>query len=319
MDHPPRAEIARTQRELEDLAKEWLLRMIERTPLPDVGELPVEWVVNEGPPLIADIVAALSDPAAATERELESARRDRASRLARLRDGAGAAGQIPRDLAALQALLVETIRREIPERHAGEFARAVERLAEVFGSIQGTITSALVEERTGGARRDELTGLPGRSQLEEWLALLVSEHRRYAHPFSLALVDIDGLGRINEAYGRDAGDALLVSVAGVIRRQIRTVDQAFRLGEDEFCILAPHQLSEGLLPMAERVGALSSESQAAWGPRVAIAAGVAGLPEDGESAEDVLEAAERAVFEAKAAGALAIRSSDGSEATLQDH
>ena len=62
-----------------------------------------------------------------------------------------------------------------------------------------------------------------------------------ATAFALALIDIDGLGRINDAYGREAGDRMLAAVAGVIRRQVRAVDQAFRLEEDEFAILAPHQ------------------------------------------------------------------------------
>ena len=55
-------QIARSQDNPEQLAKEWLLRLIERTPLPEVGELPVSWIVKEAPPLIADIVAAMAGP-----------------------------------------------------------------------------------------------------------------------------------------------------------------------------------------------------------------------------------------------------------------
>ncbi|MGH2985422.1 MAG: hypothetical protein ACRDLO_01895, partial [Solirubrobacterales bacterium] len=61
MNTPPGAQVARTPREREQLAKDWLLRMIERTPLSEVGDLPVDWIVAEAPPLIADIVAALTD------------------------------------------------------------------------------------------------------------------------------------------------------------------------------------------------------------------------------------------------------------------
>ena len=318
MDSPSRAEIARSQREREQLAKEWLLRMIERTPLEDVGALPVSWVVEQAPPLIADIVAAMHDPAGAPGRELAPAERERAAALARLREGAGAPEQIPRDLAALQALLVEALRREIPERRPGDFAVAVERLAEVFGSIQGTVASTLVQERTGEARLDDLTGLPGRVQLDEWVRILLAEYRRYAHPFAVALVDLEGLSRINAAYGRDAGDRMLVAVAGVITRQIRSVDQAFRLSDDEFCVLAPHQSTDGLLPMAERFADLISDSQAPESPRLAITAGVASCPADGESAEELFEAAEQAVFAAKAAGIRVMKGTNGSGSYLQD-
>ena len=276
--------------------------MIERTPLPQVGDLPVSWIATETPPLIADILAALADPAAAPDRELEPAERERAAKLARLRDGPAAPEQIPRDLAALQALLVETIRREIPERRAGDFALAVERLAEVFGSIQGAVASSLVEERSGGARVDELTGLPGPVQLDEWLRILLAEQRRYGHGFSVVLVDIDGLGLINDAYGRETGDHLLTALAGVIRRQVREVDQAFRLAGSEFCVLCPHEDAASLVPMAERIASLVEGSQADEGPRIAIAIGIAACPDDGEEAELLLEAAQEATYSAKAAG-----------------
>jgi diguanylate cyclase (GGDEF)-like protein len=318
VDTPTRAQIARTPREREQLAKDWLLRMIERTPLPEVGDLPVSWIVAEAPPLIADIIAALTDPAAALDRELEPAERERAAQLARLRDGPGAPEQIPRDLAALQALLVETIRREIPERRPGDFAQAVERLAEVFGSIQGAVASSLVAERSGGARVDELTGLPGPVQLDEWLRILLAEQRRYGHGFSVMLVDVDGLGLINEAYGRESGDRLLTAVAGVIRRQIRGVDQAFRLPGSEFCVLCPHQDATSLVSMAERMASLVEGSQAAEGPRIAVAIGIAACPDDGEEAELLLEAAQQATYAAKAAGRHVGTGPNGPEPIVQD-
>lgn len=301
MDGFHQAQIARSQQERERLAKEWLLRLIERTPLPDLGDLPVAWIVDEAPPLIGDIVAALADPAAATEGELEEARRERSAKLSELRAGSAAAEQIPRDLAVLQTLLIESLRREIPERSSGDFSRAVERLAEVFGGIQGTITRSLVEQRSGNAAADELTGLPGASQLDEWLRILLAERRRYGHEFALALIDIDGLERINRAFGHSSGDRIVAAVAGVIAGQVRTTDQTFRLDEDEFAILAPHTEIAGLVPMAERIAELIERSQIADGPRIAVAAGVVGAIADGETAEQLLEAAVAATYAAKAA------------------
>ncbi|MGH2987845.1 MAG: GGDEF domain-containing protein, partial [Solirubrobacterales bacterium] len=241
-----------------------------------------------------------------------------AAKLAGLRDGPGAPEQIPRDLAALQALLVETIRREIPERRPGDFAQAVERLAEVFGTIQGAVASSLVDERSGGARVDELTGLPGPIQLEEWLRTLLAEQRRYGHRFAVMLVDIDGLGRINDAYGRESGDRLLTAVAGVIRRQVRGVDQAFRLPGSEFCVLCPHQDAASLVPMAQRMASLVEGSQAAEGPRIAVAIGISACPDDGEEAESLLEAAQQANYAAKAAGRHVGTGPNGPEPIVQD-
>ncbi len=88
-----------------------------------------------------------------------------------------------------------------------------------------------MRERSGGATVDPLTGLPGAIELHEWLRVLLSEYRRHGHPFSVLVVGIDGLGYINDAYGHDSGDRMLFAVSGVLRRQIRAEDRAFRLDD----------------------------------------------------------------------------------------
>jgi diguanylate cyclase (GGDEF)-like protein len=312
------AQIAPSAQQRERLAKEWLLRLIERTPLPDVGELPVSWIVAEAPSLIADIVEALAQPPAEGERTLAESERARVAKLTQLREGPEAAEQIPRDLAALQSLLVECLRRELPARNPAEFARAVERLAEIFGSIQGAVTGLLLDERSGEPDADELTGLPGPTRFDEWMRVLLAEHERYGHGFALAVLDVDGLGRITDAYGRDAGDRLVAAIAAVIRREVRATDPAFRLEEDEFAVLAPHSAASGLVAMALRVAELIDGSQAAEGPRIAIAAGVVSCPADGVDAERLLEAAAEATYAAKAAAKPVATSPASSPTALQD-
>lgn len=301
----------------EELAKAWLLRLIERTALRDVGELSVSWIAKEAPPLIADILAGLAEPESSPNGEPAGAERERLAKVARLRNGPTAPELIPRDLATLQTLLIESLRRDVPESKEGDFAAAVSRLAETFGTIQGAVTRDLVDRRSGGASHDRLTGLPGPAHLDEWLRILLAEHQRYEHPFALALIDIDGLGKINDAYGEEAGDGMLTAVAGVINRQLDAVDHAFRVGDDEFCVLAPHQDSGQLVPTATRLAELISNSQLDEGPRLAVAIGIASCPQDGDSAEKLVEAAEQASYAAKAAGE-PVATSDGSEPALQD-
>jgi diguanylate cyclase (GGDEF)-like protein len=301
----------------EELAKAWLLRLIERTSLRDVGELSVSWIATEAPPLIAEILSGLGDPEAAQNGDMEAAERQRMAKVARLREGPTAPELIPRDLATLQALLIESLRRDVPEAEPGDFAAAVSRLAETFGTIQGAVTRDLVERRSGGAGNDPLTGLPGASALDEWLRILLAEQRRYEHPFALALVDIDGLSKINDAYGDEAGDGILTAVAGVIGRQLDAVDQAFRVGDDEFCVLAPHQDSAKFVPTATKLADLIANSQLDEGPRLAVAIGIASCPQDGDSPEALVEAAEQASYAAKAAGE-PVATSNGSEPPLQD-
>ena len=294
------AHIARSEQERERLAKEWLLRMIERTPLPDVGDLPLAWISDEAPPLIADILGDLGPRGESPAGELEPDRRERTERLGRLREGSGAAEQIPRDLAILQSLLIDSLRREIPARSPGDFACAVERLAEVFGGLQGAVNRSLADDRSEAAGTDELTGLPGPAQLDEWLRILLAERQRYGHDFALALIDIDGLEKINSAYGHGAGDRIVAAVAGVIGGQVRVTDQTFRLQEDEFAIIAPHTEVSGLVPMAERIAELIERSQIPEGPRIAVVTGVVGAAADGETPEQLLEAAVAASYAAKA-------------------
>jgi diguanylate cyclase (GGDEF)-like protein len=290
---------ARVEQSRDELAKAWLVKVIEHTPPAELGDVPLAWIANEAPPLIADILHKLAaEPTELDELPHEDQRRAR--ELGRLRRGE--TGRIPRDLASLQALLIEALRREIPERERGDFSRAVERLAEIFGAIQAAFVESLVEERSGWARRDDSTGLPGAAQLHEWLRILLAEYRRYAHPFSVLLVDIDGLQRINEAYGRDIGDRMLRAVAGAIEREVRNVDTAFRLGDDEFCVLAPHQDANRVRPLADRLASTVNAWQQSEGPRVTLTVGVASCPEHGDGAERLLEAAQEATYAAKAAG-----------------
>jgi diguanylate cyclase (GGDEF)-like protein len=291
---------ARDHKTRDELAKAWLVKIIERTPPEELGEVPLAWIATEAAPLIADILDQVAREVPALD-ELGDEDQRRARELGRLRRGEGAR-QIPRDIASLQALLIEALRREVPEHEDGDFPRAVERLAEIFGTIQATVVESLVEERSGWARRDETTGLPGVAQLHEWLRILVAEFRRYAHPFSVLLVDVDGLQRINQAYGREVGDRMLRAVGGAIERQVRNVDQAFRLSDDQFCILIPHQVSDRVMPLADRLASMVNAWQRPEGPRVTVTVGVVSCPEHGNDSERLLQAAEEATYAAKAAG-----------------
>jgi len=290
---------ARIEMSRDELAKAWLVRIVERTPPSELADLPVPWIANEAPPLIAEILDELAGGGGGENVSPESRRRAR--ELGKMR-GATGPTQIPRDLAALQALLVEALQREVPERDPGSFAKAAGRLAEIFGSIQSSVAESLVEERSGEAQRDDATGLPGSAQLNEWMRIMVAEYRRYAHPFAILLVDIDGLGRINDAYGRQVGDRMIGAVAAAVERQVRSVDRAFRLAEDEFCILSPHQVASRVQPLADRLTSSVNGWQHHDGPRMTVTVGVASCPEHGDNAERLLQAAEEATYAAKASG-----------------
>ena len=190
-------QIPRSQEEREQLAKEWLLRMIERTPLPEVGELSVPWVVDEAPPLIAAILSALARPGgrdrAPSSRPTQLRR---AETLAALRAGPQRAVADPARPRGAAAAADRGGAPRDPREGAGRRSpRAVGRLIDVFGSIQGEVTRSLVESRSGGAAHDPVTGLPGPGPARRVAAHPARRAAPLRPPFALALVDVDGLGR----------------------------------------------------------------------------------------------------------------------------
>jgi diguanylate cyclase (GGDEF)-like protein len=108
---------------------------------------------------------------------------------------------------------------------------------------------------------------------------------------------------VNDAHGHQAGDRVLMQVAMALRRSIRTVDVAARLGGDEFCVLAPEQESDAATTLAERLAtAVQEEVASPDDPPVGLSIGVVSCPRHGADAEALIDAADRAMYRAKAAG-----------------
>ncbi|HYH60909.1 MAG TPA: diguanylate cyclase [Solirubrobacterales bacterium] len=148
----PAAEIARSPEAWERLAKSWLVEVIERSPLDEVDDLPLGWIAREASLLIAEVLGQLSDPGAARDLALSPAALERISALAADRDPEVLVTRLPRELSALQSLLIEALDRELPERDRREFTRAVSRLAEVFGVMQAAALNALAGRSEAGPR-----------------------------------------------------------------------------------------------------------------------------------------------------------------------
>ena len=299
--------LARLDRSRDELAKAWLVRLIERASLEEIKELPTERIARELPELIGDIVGAVAEGNGGPL-ELTEDQAARAAALAGLRPGREPrAADVARDVAALQAVLVRALRDELAESEPQHFAEAVERLAHATGAIQAAATEELIRRRSreleSQAHTDALTGLGNLRHLQKQIAHLLAVHKRYGHPFGVLLMDIDGLKRINDAHGHPAGDRVLMQVAMPVQRSIRSVDVAARLGGDEFCVLAPHQASDAAATLAERLAiAVREEVASPDEPPVSLSIGVAACPSHGNDAETLIDTADRAMYRAKAGG-----------------
>jgi two-component system cell cycle response regulator len=153
------------------------------------------------------------------------------------------------------------------------------------------------------SRVDSLTGLYNRRHLEQELTRRHSDSLRYGYPLSLVLFDLDHFKQVNDTYGHSAGDQVLRTFAGRLRRELRAGDVAGRWGGEEFLVILPHTDLEGAFTVAERIrSATAAERVAADDQSIAvtISGGCALGPE--ESPEAMVKLADIRLYQAKLSG-----------------
>jgi diguanylate cyclase (GGDEF)-like protein len=219
--------------------------------------------------------------------------------------GDSPAGKLAREVSALQAALLGKLHAELAGDDSALFASAAQKLAEEFGSVTATAIGTLWERESAGVEAKPDSGahpdLHQAGQMRERLDRLVETHKRYGHPFSLVVFDVDGPGTRN---GDQAGgqETALAVVGAALYDSVRLLDETFRLGVDGVCVLAPNQTTVGGVRMAERLLRLLDELEAAGGLRIGITAGVVACPEHGNGAEALLHKADEAMWRARAVG-----------------
>lgn len=156
---------------------------------------------------------------------------------------------------------------------------------------------------------DELTNIANARRFRVVLAQEWQRARRARTPISLLMVDVDLFKPFNDTLGHQRGDDCLVGVAGVLRETAsRADDLAARYGGEEFVLLLPHTPAEGARALAESVRAGVEALQVPHpaspiGPYVTVSVGVATAdPTEGNAVEDLVGAADRALYAAKQAG-----------------
>jgi len=152
---------------------------------------------------------------------------------------------------------------------------------------------------------DELTGLYNMRAFSAILQRAFQQAVRYSHALSLAMIDSDNLKAINDSFGHDAGNKLLLSVVDRIRGAVRASDVIARYGGDEFVVLLPQTGPSGALEVAERIRHAIEECRIDIGGHVArtsVSIGIVSFPADGGDLAAMMEKADRALYKAKHAG-----------------
>lgn len=205
------------------------------------------------------------------------------------------------------------------QRRDGGIFPAWEHVAPVLGKEQEVSHYVLSFSDTSALRdaemkihhlafHDALTGLGNRHHLNHCLRECMNRGSGGGPPekFALVFIDLDGFKTINDTLGHAAGDLLLIEVAARLSRHLRSSDVPIRLGGDEFVlILHAIQRPDDLTSVAEKLlGAIRQPVDVGMGEAVQVSAsmGIALFPEHAASVDDLIKAADSAMYAAKAAG-----------------
>jgi len=163
----------------------------------------------------------------------------------------------------------------------------------------------LTETLRESSLRDAMTGLNNRRFLEEYIDTLVAGARRRKISLAIMLLDLDYFKVVNDTHGHDAGDAVLKSLAGVLKNAVRASDMVIRFGGEEFLIVLQETDVDSALKVAQNIRAAVEQLKVQAGGAViqkTISIGVSMFPDDSETFWQALKFADVALYRAKDAG-----------------
>jgi diguanylate cyclase (GGDEF)-like protein/putative nucleotidyltransferase with HDIG domain len=152
------------------------------------------------------------------------------------------------------------------------------------------------------AHTDELTGLFNHRYFHERLDEEISRCSRFGDIFSLLFLDMDLFKAYNDIYGHLAGDDMLKQIGQYTKNSIRGIDMAFRYGGDEFTVILPQASLEDACKVAERIRKKIEVEMDSKGAPLTCSLGMASWPTDGVMREEIIQAADAALYYAKQMG-----------------
>jgi len=190
------------------------------------------------------------------------------------------------------------VSRDISERKRYESDLREARDAAEAANLALLSANAMLH---GQATTDALTGASNRRYFEEALAVQITQTRSYGEPLCLLIIDIDNFKAINDNFGHQMGDLVIVELAKLLQAGLRKPDLLARWGGDEFVVMLPHTQVQEAHQIAERLRLSMAAHVFPVVPQVTGSFGVAELQHD-ESAEDWFARVDRVLYTAKEAG-----------------
>ncbi len=189
-------------------------------------------------------------------------------------------------------------------RMADQHQQTHERIVRLNSELERRV-AARTEQLRELAARDPLTGVYNRRHFAEMLERSFSEAQRYNHDVSCIMLDADDFKAVNDQFGHQTGDRLLIMIAETITGQLRTADVAARYGGDEFIALLPQTDSSSAQVLAERIKEAFARTLNGDLPgiKATLSVGIASVRSvDAADAEALIRGADRAMYQAKEMG-----------------
>lgn len=184
-------------------------------------------------------------------------------------------------------------------RMAGELQQKTEQLVDAESKHRAQKTAVILLEQL--ATTDSLTGLNNRRKMEEALLSEIARAGRSHKTFSVIILDVDGFKDINDTYGHQAGDQVLIDIGQILTYSVRQADVVGRWGGEEFILMCPVTELDGAANAAENLRVKIREVTFETVGRLTASFGVTSY-QTGDSINNLIERADRAMYQAKREG-----------------
>src|SRR6267142_2609940 len=238
------------------------------------------------------------------------------------------------DLGRAFARIAELLSKEPKLAELGGRSDEVGTLMRSFSNMLGTVEQQAIDINTFAMRldaayreleatnaklketsfKDEVTQLYNRRFFSLRLEEEISRFRRFNHPVSVVVLDLDGFKSVNDEFGHAVGDETLRDVGQILMKHSRGINVVSRYGGDEFAVLLVETSKSGARLYADRIRQVVATFPFSHGKRITASFGIASLPdEEAQTSEDLVRAADDALYAAKRAGKNQVATTDSPE------
>jgi len=212
---------------------------------------------------------------------------------------------IPFSINSDASLIISIAAKDLKELH--KLNSIIPNIEHYLEAAKPVIESKiLMDKLRESSLRDAMTGLYNRRFLEEFIDQVAKVSKRTKDSYSVMMLDVDFFKMVNDTYGHDVGDKVIVEIGKVLKENIRESDLAIRYGGEEFVVLLHNANEEGTQAVAQKIhaafGALAFDVGTSEPMKKTMSIGIAQYPKDGDTIWKCIKFADTALYVAKTTG-----------------